>query len=201
MAAAPGILSVPSYALAPFRPEYAPAVAAWVRDLRELLWLAPGTLAPLTAEKVIGWLGPTDQRFVLVEEETARPVGYSELNQMGATRRQMWIGHFILAPAVRGRGLATRFVFSLLDVAFARQDAGEVVLLVFPDNRRAIRCYERAGFVAERFEHRYFDNSRRTEMFLRMRIDRPTYQRAIRSTCGAPDPAQRNLARRRYQRV
>ena len=50
--------------------------------------------------------------------------------------------------------------------------ASAIVLVVFPDNQPAIRCYERAGFSVQRKEvHRF--RSRQRHRMLRMELVNP----------------------------
>jgi len=56
------------------------------------------------------------------------------------------LGHILVAPPLRGRGLGGRLVDALVGLAASR-GCDHVVLNVFDVNRPAIRVYERAGFV------------------------------------------------------
>jgi ribosomal-protein-alanine N-acetyltransferase len=72
-----------------------------------------------------------------------------------------------LRPDLTGRGLGTSFVEAALAFARERWQPGSFTLDVFPWNERAIRCYERAGFVrGEVYVRRFPDGNEVT--FLRM---------------------------------
>ena len=127
-------------------PQHTETVAGWVRDDRELFWLAPSTERPLTAQKVLAWTRARGNPFLLCTGDEDMPIGYAELNPLRDRRSHLWVGHFILAPAWRGRGHGVSFARLLLDRAFNGLGADLVSLIVCPNNRQAIHCYLNAGF-------------------------------------------------------
>ncbi|RIK63806.1 MAG: hypothetical protein DCC65_15305 [Planctomycetota bacterium] len=163
--------------LIPFSEGRAALIASWVRSDAELLWLAPGTPPPLTAEKVLLWGEERRQRLMLRNGRDETPIAYAELNEMPGHRRQMWIGHFLLDPAQRGRSWGVRFAQALLAAAFESQGATDVLLVVFPENERAIRCYERAGFLQLGQERKHFKSTGREHLFTRMGISRSRFRK------------------------
>ncbi len=84
---------------------------------------------------------------------------------------QMWIGHFIISPAHRGRLVGTRFAQSLLACAFSTHSAADVLLVVFPENTTAIRCYQRVGMIELGHERKFFRSTGREHAFRRMGIN------------------------------
>ncbi|MBX3393982.1 MAG: GNAT family N-acetyltransferase [Phycisphaerae bacterium] len=168
-----------SLCLCDFDALYAPTVATWVRNDRELLWLAPRTPPPLSASKVMAWGRDRSSRMLLWDAASATPVGYTELNEMPGERDHLWIGHFLLAPHLRGRGLGKNFVRAVLARGFLDFNAREVSLVVFPDNHPAIRAYECGGMKAVGREFKYFKESRTRHEFVRMSIRRTAYERLI----------------------
>lgn len=167
--------------LSPFVDACARDVATWIDEDRELLWLAPGTPPPLTAEKVLAWGQERRQRMLLWLNSEPRPVGYAELNEMPSRADQLWVGHFILNPEFRGKGLGFRFAEALLARAFVELGACDVLLVVFPENTPAIRCYERAGFVSLGREHKHFEATGRRHEFLRMGIHVARYRQLVQA--------------------
>jgi len=160
---------------------YAPQIAAWVRSEQELSWLAPGTPPPLTAAKVAAW-GSDGRRLLFWSDVSDVPVGYAEINKMAGRPDQMWIGHCVIDPVFTGRGLGGRFVHGLLALAFDTLAADRVLLVVFPDNKGAIRCYEKNGMTITGRERRYFKKVGREHVLLRMEIDRRCFERIAAST-------------------
>lgn len=164
------------WSLSLFEPQYAPLIASWVRSEQELTWLAPGTAPPLTPEKMVAWSKASDRRFMLWPEGLLQPISYGELNNMPDRTDQVWIGHFLVDPAHRGRRHGTRFVQALLGCAFQRLGAREVLLVVFPDNVGAIRCYQRVGMTPAGYERKRFEATGREHVFLRMTINASAYR-------------------------
>ncbi len=172
--------------IAGYSAAHARYVQSWIRSDRELLWLAPATPPPVTAEKVDGWSRADQHRFLLWNAPLNRPVGYAELDFLSPARDQMWIGHFILAPQVRGCGLSLTFASTLLHLAFDRFEAARVLLLVFPDNAAAVRCYTRVGFTADGEERKQFEHDDSVHVLLRMVLDRARYRRLAGSAAIPP---------------
>ncbi|HNQ22375.1 MAG TPA: GNAT family N-acetyltransferase [Phycisphaerae bacterium] len=142
--------------LRPFEPAQAGLVAGWVATDEELHWLAPSTLPPLTAEKVRAWRRPDGFPLLWWPKSGAGPIGYAELNPMRGAAFHYWLGHVVVRPQERGHGYGTRLVRAVLAWARDRASAERVVLIVFPGNTTALRCYARAGLhaVGEEF-HRF----------------------------------------------
>lgn len=159
----------PKVALRPFDKLYAPMVARWVDGEAELFQLAPGTQPPLTAAKVVGWTSTGACPLLLWAENDQDPCGYAELNGVSGNPDTLWLGHLLLRPDLRGQGWGGRFVELLVAQAFERMGATSLVLVVFPENEPAIRCYLGHGFVVRREEFHRFAGRKRHRM-LRMEL-------------------------------
>jgi GNAT superfamily N-acetyltransferase len=124
-----------------------PADAGWLADLR-----AEGLRPDL--ERLGRWDDATAARVrqhfldeyvpanTDVIEHAGRPVGAIAIRPEPA---EQWLEHFYLDPAVRGLGLGSQVLRHALD---AHRDARPYRLVVVRGSR-AIRLYERAGFVHE----------------------------------------------------
>ena len=156
----------------PFDPLFAATVASWVRGPEELVWLAPSTSWPLTAAKVVGWCRPSDRPVLMFDGGDGLPCGYAELNPLRDSRSRLWVGHVVIDPTRRGSGLGQRFTRLLVAKGFADPRVEQVVMIVFPDNEVAIRCYEANGFSVVRHEEHRFPPERRKRSLLRMEITR-----------------------------
>jgi len=132
--------------LQPYNPIWGNLVAGWATSQEDAYWLAPGTVPPLTAEKVTAWKKPGGSSLVGFLEDSPFPVAYGELNPMQSEAAHFWLGHVIVEPALRGQGVGALFVRKILETAFSRQQARRVSLVVFPDNVGAIKCYRNCGF-------------------------------------------------------
>lgn len=157
--------------LRPFDKLMAPLVASWCRNPQELFWLAPKTPPPLTAAKVVAWPGPNGQAFLFYRERVFEPLGYLELNPMPGEPGHLWIGHCVVPPESRGRGIGRHMVELILDEAFLFRNADRVSLVAFPDNQSAIRCYRSAGFLDEGEQLRSFPTTGREHVMRLMSIE------------------------------
>lgn len=137
--------AAPPVWLEPFDPRQAECVASWVRSDQEAYWLAPKTTPPLTAQRIRCWALPNHEALQLRTPEGAAPLAYGELNLLNGSRRHFWLGHLIVDPDCRGRGLGRELTRRLLQRAFYRRGAQKVSLVVFPENVDAIACYRAAG--------------------------------------------------------
>jgi len=122
---------------------------------------------------------------VLVNGVDGSPLGYGEINPMGGGGGDVWLGHVIVRPDRRGRGMGTFLLRSLLAESFERRNATRVALIVFPDNLAALRCYRRVGFRLAGEEFHRFGGGGPAQRLLRLEITRPARQ----SAC-VPLPAQ-----------
>lgn len=168
-----------------FNPRDAIQIAHWADSNDELYWLAPSTDPPLTPQKVIEWKKPGGTALVARDDHTAELIAYAELNPMRNQDDHLWLGHVIVNPERRG-GTGQAFVRSLLNHAIDRLGATRISLVVFPQNRVAIRCYRRVGFSIIGEEYHSFGTSTLRHKLVRLEIKFPC------STRNAP--AKRGLS-------
>jgi len=164
------------YWLSAFDESLASLVVGWVVDASELFWLAPKTPPPLTAAKVLAWSGPDSSPRMFCREGLAEPLGYLELNPMPGETGHLWLGHCLIRPDCRGRGLGRLMVKLILEEAFGQRRAGRVSLVVFPDNLAAIRCYRAIGFEDAGQQVKYFLTTGRHHRMVRMEMDKARYE-------------------------
>lgn len=94
-----------------------------------------------------------------------RMVGEIELDGIDAVVRNGWIGIGIGEREDWGKGYGTDAMRLLLNFAFAELNLNRLSLTVFAYNTRAIRCYERLGFVTEGREREWLNrDGRRWDM-------------------------------------
>jgi RimJ/RimL family protein N-acetyltransferase len=135
-----------------FDPAHADLVASWVTSELEAYWLAPQTPPPLTADQVRRWSSSQHEAFQLRPPQQQPPIAYGELNILDRYRHAYWLGHLIVDPAVRGRGVGRELTRRLIERARTCYGATEVTLVVFPANAPAIRCYRAAGLLPDGYE-------------------------------------------------
>jgi ribosomal protein S18 acetylase RimI-like enzyme len=135
---------MPSLTRVPFEMAYAPEVASWLRDPRDVAMLTTVHSAPLAAETLRQWSGePGGTAFVFLEG--GAPRAYAELWEEPEDD-EAEIARIVVAPEQRRRGIALVLVGALVEEARAR-GYGSILLRVVPENEGAIACYGRAGFV------------------------------------------------------
>ena len=85
------------------------------------------------------------------------PPNLAQMKQSYASRKRMLqenrsdavLARVVLEPEMRGRGLGTFTIKSILKQAFCILQMERVSLVVYQNNTRAIRCYEACGFRME----------------------------------------------------
>lgn len=112
---------------------------------------------------------------MLVQGAERSPWGYGEINPMRNGGEYLWLGHVVVRPDQRGKGLGSTLLRALLAEAFERRNATCVALIVFPDNLAALRCYRRAGFSLSGEEIHQFDGAGPTHRLLRLEITRSAW--------------------------
>ena len=167
--------------LVPFTSLFGDLIATWVRCDDDLRWLAPGTLPPLTSEKIVAWKKPGGSAWMGFEGRSKNPVCYGELNPMRLEADHYWIGHVVVDPHLRSCGLGRKFVRLLLAEAFEARGAQKVSLVVFPQNLAAVHCYQSCGFELVGDESHRFTPGGVKERLLRLET-RPPELRSGRRT-------------------
>jgi putative acetyltransferase len=131
-------------------PDDAEGVATTFRDPG----VAAGTLQnpyPSTAEWVKKLAGNDPQlNYGFVAIADARIVGHAGLlGQLNRRRAHSWHLGIAVADAWQRRGIGTRLMTTLIDLADHWLGALRIELTVFTDNHHARRMYERFGFMVE----------------------------------------------------
>jgi diamine N-acetyltransferase len=84
-----------------------------------------------------------------IDTAEGRPIGQIELLTVHPLHRRAEMHILIGEDDLRGRGFGTQAVQILLQYAFKDLDLRRVYLIVDEDNRRAVRCFEKAGLARE----------------------------------------------------
>lgn len=140
--------------LTALRPDDAAVIARWYEDgdfsrLYDVSAAYPRSLASLTR-----WLEDTDRQkdvyaFAIRPLYSEDLLGIIDLNGILWNQRTAWLGIGIGDPEQRGRGYGEEAVRLILNFAFDELNLHRIQLTVFSYNERAIRLYERLGFVRE----------------------------------------------------
>ncbi len=82
-----------------------------------------------------------------IDDRTGRHIGYVDLHRIDWREKSARLTILIGERSARGAGYGTDAIETLLYYAFRELGLEEVRLRVFNFNKRAIRCYEKCGFV------------------------------------------------------
>ena len=90
-------------------------------------------------------------QMVICDEKTDKPLGSVYIRDIDPVHHKGEYGIFIGEPEARGRGVGTAAAKLMVEYGFSELDLHKIFLRVFADNLRAIRSYEKAGFVREAY--------------------------------------------------
>ena len=136
------------------RGEDLPDVRAWMTDGATTDLLGDRFTRPQTWEQTEAYLRGLVEgtaggvHFAIAEPEKLRYLGEISLTGIDATARKALLT-VVLKPECQGKGHGTEAVRLILRYAFDYLNLERVALSVQADNLRAIRAYEKAGFVRE----------------------------------------------------
>lgn len=186
---------------------------AWERDDAQVRWEADRT-ADDTEPKLRDWHEPpkplaqreaeADERVAssdesvvaLIIEADGRAVGDINLFNIDERNRSAMLGLSIWRTEDRGRGYGTDAVRALVRWAFRQKNLHRIELGVAPHNERAVRVYERVGFVAEgrRRESHYEDGRYVDDIIMGLLRSDFEAMEAARDAVAAPRTASRQQA-------
>lgn len=132
-----------------------PLFVQWLNDplvIEGLLYLAP-----LSLEDEIRWFEkladhPPSERPLAIEiqdGDTWRMIGNCSFHNISSTNHSAEVGIFIGDRTVWNTGYGTEAMQLLVRHGFESLNLNRIMLVVYDDNARAIRAYEKAGFVLE----------------------------------------------------
>lgn len=176
--------------LEPFRPAHAAVVLSWARSPEDLFFWCARRDHPLEDPAVFAeWhRDPDIHPFVLSGEDG--PVAYGEV-WTDDSDRTAELARLLVAPERRGAGLGRR-LSELLSREAARSGYDSVWVRVFPSNRAALACYDRAGFHRADPEEQLRLNAGERHEFVWM--SRPTMEPGFRVRAAAEEDAERLAA-------
>jgi RimJ/RimL family protein N-acetyltransferase len=121
-----------------------PLLLAWLSKEHIKEWWNDGDD---TLEKVAEHYGTENNvaRFILVEEENnEKPLGYFQY--YAVPDGSIGIDQFIGEESYLNRGIGEKAIRIFIELIMRRCKASAIILDPSPDNKRAIRCYEKVGF-------------------------------------------------------
>lgn len=88
-------------------------------------------------------------QMIICETEDDTPLGSVYIRDIDRQHNKAEYGIFIGEESARGRGIGTAAANLMLEYCFREEKLHRVYLRAFASNARAIRSYEKAGFVRE----------------------------------------------------
>jgi RimJ/RimL family protein N-acetyltransferase len=129
------------------------AVRRWYRDA-ELARLTRYSLRPMSDEDIDRFfhtrlMSPEHVGYAISVRESGRLIGSTTFSNLDPDNSSTLYHISIGEPDVWGLGYGTEATELMLWLAFARIGLHRVALSVFAFNERAVRSYEKAGFIVE----------------------------------------------------
>jgi RimJ/RimL family protein N-acetyltransferase len=129
-------------------------ILSWVNDPEIVGNLATFAGKPLTRADEEAWVAKMlasneDRVFTVLAADDGRYLGQVGLHQIFWRSRVGRLSAIIARRDEMGRGFGSAALARLLDVAFTDEQLHKVWLMIFRQNERSRRTYERMGFVIE----------------------------------------------------
>lgn len=125
----------------------------WLNDPDVRYWLWLSDEPELTMESEREWFeemrGDPTSVVWCIETAEGQPIGNLALNRVNETKGRAIMGIFIGEKDCWSQGYGTDAIRRVLRYAFQELGLRRVGLDTYEDNLRAIRCYEKCGFVRE----------------------------------------------------
>nr|WP_289355294.1 GNAT family protein [Paenibacillus sp. S-12] len=104
-------------------------------------------------------------QFVIALQDDDRPIGEIAIMDMDSSNRSGHVRIAIFAEEDCGQGYGSEAMILMLDYGFGMMNLNRIELVVFSYNARAVRAYEKIGFVQEGvqrealyYNHKYHDS-------------------------------------------
>lgn len=122
-------------------PDDFPQILEWLSKKHVQEWWNDGDD---TLEKVAAHYGATDetQRFILLDDE--KPIGYFQY--YFADDGAIGIDQFIGEETLLNQGIGEETIKIFVRMIVEKHHPSFILLDPSPDNKRAVRCYEKVGF-------------------------------------------------------
>lgn len=138
-----------------YRREDLPLALEFINDAEVKTNLVVGVPFPLKPEEEEKWYEsisaakPESYSFAIETLDEPRYIGGCGLNKVDWKNRVAQVGIFIGLELFRGQGYGTDAMNLLLRFIFDQMNMNKVKLEVFSFNARAIKSYEKCGFIKE----------------------------------------------------
>nr|WP_051336466.1 GNAT family protein [Rhizobium sullae] len=119
-------------------------------EIVEMFGVSRKDVRPITVEGAAGWVQKLIQHpHAWVIEAGGVLIGEIRLDRVDPQDRRASMAIGIYDAASLGRGFGTEAIMLLLDHAFGTMELHRIAIRVLAYNARAIRAYEKCGFIVE----------------------------------------------------
>ena len=163
----------------PIEPSDDALLRAWVNDPAN--WSTLGRFLPVNELREREWIERLykDDRDVVLgiaAKEGDRLIGVCGLHAVSVANRSAIFGITIGDRESQTKGLGTEATKLMVKYGFEELNLNRIELAVFADHERAVKCYQRAGFVIEGRARQGYYRSGRYHDELRMAMLREEYE-------------------------
>jgi RimJ/RimL family protein N-acetyltransferase len=141
-------LSADKCYLSPISLEDVEKYTEWVNDpeITPLVYISFGVISLEDELEILKKLNDDDVVFAIVEKETNKAIGNCGFRNIDNVHRKAHFGIFIGEKTFWNQGIGLEATQLCLDFGFNVLNLHSIELEVADYNKRAIRCYEKAGF-------------------------------------------------------
>ena len=138
-----------------YRSDDLSGIRKWTNDLESVRYLSTRYWMPQSLTDAADFLdhamraGSNGAFFVIADPQDEHYLGQIDLFSINWKLRSAEMAIVLGSEAQRGKGIGSEAIGLLLDFAFRMLGLERVELEVSTENNRAIRCYQKAGFVLE----------------------------------------------------
>lgn len=132
-------------------PEDLPRICAFPQSREELFFLFPQGVYPLTPDQLAKAVAPRREATVVTEEEQV--LAFADFYRW-APGGDCAVGHVVVAPEARGRGVGRTLLGAMGQRAVARLQARALTVSCFQGNGAGLLFYHHLGFVPYALEER-----------------------------------------------
>lgn len=157
-----------------FQKEDIAYIREWVNDPDIASYLSDIFIYPHTLNETEAFVNgilegrfPNEKHFIIAEKATGDYLGQMGLMKIDWKNRTAEVGIIIGKKELLGKGIGTEAMGLLQDFAFNSMNLNRLELTVHDFNFRAIKCYEKSGFIQDgRLRQKYFFNGKYTDIIL-----------------------------------
>jgi RimJ/RimL family protein N-acetyltransferase len=176
----------------PLETEDEPLLRRWINDPRT--WSTLGHRSPVNEHREREWIenaGKDERNIVvgIVARDGDHLIGSAGLHGINLVNHSAWFGLMIGAVDARDRGYGTEATRLIARYGFEELNLHRIELSVFAHNPRAIRAYEKAGYVREGIRRQAFYRGGRYRDVYLYAILRSEYGRQATAEGARPEPA------------